>query len=278
MRRGLRSLTNAGERRRRREDVVGARLLDQVAARPERRALDAVAAAVGEDVVADAGDVAAAEVLPQRVGVVLLHRDDPHVDAVVRASPAAAPARTCRGGSAAASPSGAALPGRRRARRRARATSTVSSVFMGGDSIEDSQGRGRASVRARTARPPPADTGATAARCRPRTLPSATRRASACSRRAAPPRTTCPVRVAPTMAEADSQRTPSGSPRTAATAIIDEVSKIDRSCARGRVLQPRPDLGDRLARRQAGRRQAARIVADRLPLLAQRRPRRAAAC
>ena len=43
-----------GKRRGRRDDVVGARLVQQVAARPKRRALDAIAAAIGEDVVADA--------------------------------------------------------------------------------------------------------------------------------------------------------------------------------------------------------------------------------
>ena len=44
------------------ELVVGARLLEQVAAGPERQPLDAVAAAIGEHVVADAADVAAAQV------------------------------------------------------------------------------------------------------------------------------------------------------------------------------------------------------------------------
>src|SRR4051812_3648659 len=45
-----------------------------------------------------------------------------------------------------------------------------------------------------------------------------------------------PVRIAPTRADADSQRTLSGSARTAATAIIDDVSKMDRSCRADSVL------------------------------------------
>src|SRR5690606_12407110 len=61
-------------------DVVGSRLLDEVPAGPERGTFDAAAAAVGEDVVADAGHVTAPEILPERVAVVLLHGHDPHVD------------------------------------------------------------------------------------------------------------------------------------------------------------------------------------------------------
>jgi hypothetical protein len=72
-----------GERRCRRDDVVGARLAEQVAARAEGGALDAVAAAIGEDVIADARHVAAPEIVPERIVVVLLDGDDPHVDAVV---------------------------------------------------------------------------------------------------------------------------------------------------------------------------------------------------
>ena len=50
---------------------------------PDGGALDPVAAAVGEDVVADASDIAAAEQLPERIVVAFLHRDDPHVDLVL---------------------------------------------------------------------------------------------------------------------------------------------------------------------------------------------------
>src|SRR5688572_23637888 len=50
---------------------------------PDRGALDAVAAAVGEDVVADAADVAATEQLPEWIIVTFLHRDDPHVDLIL---------------------------------------------------------------------------------------------------------------------------------------------------------------------------------------------------
>ena len=50
---------------------------------PDRGALDPVAAAVGEDVVADGSHVPAAEQLPERIVVALLHRDDPHVDPVL---------------------------------------------------------------------------------------------------------------------------------------------------------------------------------------------------
>src|SRR5687767_12985306 len=66
----------------RRDDVVGAGLVQHVAARPERGALDAIAAAIREHVIADPGDVAAVEIIPERVVVVFFHRDDPHVDAV----------------------------------------------------------------------------------------------------------------------------------------------------------------------------------------------------
>ena len=70
------------QHRGRRHAVVGAGFVDEVAARPEGDALHAVAAQE-EHVVAHAGDVAAAEVFPQRIDVVLLHRDEPHVDVVV---------------------------------------------------------------------------------------------------------------------------------------------------------------------------------------------------
>ena len=68
------------EARRRPERVVGAGLFHQIAAGPERQAFDTIAPQV-EDVVADAAHVAATHVFPQRIGVVLLHRHDPHVDA-----------------------------------------------------------------------------------------------------------------------------------------------------------------------------------------------------
>ena len=45
-----------------------------------------------------------------------------------------------------------------------------------------------------------------------------------------------PVRVAPTRAEAESHRTPSGRARAADTAIIDEVSKTELSCRADSVL------------------------------------------
>ena len=54
----------------------------QIAARSEGEPLHLVAAQE-EHVVADAGDVAAAQVLPQRIDVVLLHGHEPHVDARV---------------------------------------------------------------------------------------------------------------------------------------------------------------------------------------------------
>ena len=79
---GIPLLDERRQRRRRGEDVVCAGLLDHVAARPERGALDAIAAAIREHVIADAGDVPAPQVLPERVVVVFLHRDDPHVHAV----------------------------------------------------------------------------------------------------------------------------------------------------------------------------------------------------
>ena len=83
MRFGLRALTCSASVAAGRDDVVGARLVQQVAARAKSGALDAIAAAIGEDVVADARHVAAAQIVPKRVVVVLLDRDDPHVDAVV---------------------------------------------------------------------------------------------------------------------------------------------------------------------------------------------------
>jgi hypothetical protein len=70
------------QHRGRRHAVVGTGFVDEVAARPEGDALHAVAAQE-EHVVAHAGDVAAAQVFPQRIDVVLLHRDEPHVDVVV---------------------------------------------------------------------------------------------------------------------------------------------------------------------------------------------------
>src|SRR5258705_4533921 len=45
-----------------------------------------------------------------------------------------------------------------------------------------------------------------------------------------------PARIAQILADAESQRTPSGSDRAAATAIIDEVSKTDLSCRADSVL------------------------------------------
>src|SRR5262245_222199 len=45
-----------------------------------------------------------------------------------------------------------------------------------------------------------------------------------------------PVRVAPTRADAESQRAPSGRVRAAAIAIIDDVSNTDRSCRTDSVL------------------------------------------
>ena len=81
MRFGLRFGDERGQRAGGGEDVVRARLLNQVAARSQRCPLDARLPAIGEDVVADARHVAASEVVPQRIVVVLLHRDDPHVDA-----------------------------------------------------------------------------------------------------------------------------------------------------------------------------------------------------
>ena len=80
---GIARLDVIGERRCRRDDVVGARLVQHVAARAERGALDAIAAAIGEDVIADAGHIAAAQIVPERVVVVFLDGDDPHVDAVL---------------------------------------------------------------------------------------------------------------------------------------------------------------------------------------------------
>src|SRR5687767_5779450 len=50
---------------------------------PDRGPLDPVAAAVGEDVVANAADVPAAEELPEWIVVSLLHGYDPHVDSVL---------------------------------------------------------------------------------------------------------------------------------------------------------------------------------------------------
>ncbi|MGQ0733097.1 MAG: hypothetical protein ACT4QD_05500 [Acidobacteriota bacterium] len=71
------------KRRGRRNDIVRPRLLEQVAAGSERSPLDTVGSAIGEDVVADAGDISPAEVFPERLPMVFLYGHDPHVDAGV---------------------------------------------------------------------------------------------------------------------------------------------------------------------------------------------------
>ena len=86
-----------------------------------------------------------------------------------------------------------------------------------------------------------------------------------------------PCASRPPCADAESQRTPSGRPRAADTAIIDDVSKTDRSCRAAVCFMLRPDVGDGLAGRQAA--PAAALVRLRewpaTPRAA--RPRRAAA-
>ena len=81
MRRGFRSATNAFSAVLESMSYAphAARLMIRYA---DRGALDPIAPTIGEDVVADVPDVAAAEELPEGIVVAFLHRHDPHVDLV----------------------------------------------------------------------------------------------------------------------------------------------------------------------------------------------------
>ena len=113
--------------------------------------------------------------------------------------------------------------------------------------------------------------GRTAGRRMSDTRSAGSRSASACSDRAAPPPKTCPVRVAPTRADAESQRTLPGRARVADSAITDDVSKTDRSCRADSALSSRPHVADRVPGRKTVGRQAPCFFPNGLPFLAESR-------